>query len=394
MRKTAKELARSVRDYLQVSSLARYEMARDRRGLPSVDCGAPVAIEAAMAWLKRAQDCSASADGGVARDFDLSRGWAVSYPESTGYIIPTFIEYGRRHGDADALARARRMLDWLVGIQFAAGGFMGGKVDASPVVPVTFNTGQILLGLAAGVREFGDAYRPAMLKAADWLRGTQDDDGCWRRYPTPFAKPGDKTYETHVSWALFEAARVVPERGYAEAGLRQVRWALCQQQDNGWLENCCLSNDEVPLTHTFGYALRGFLEAHRYAPEADLLQRARRTADGLLSALQTDGFLPGMLDRRWQPAATFACLTGTVQIAHSWLMLYELTGERRYIDAARCANAYVRRTMYLDGRDELRGGVKGSFPVNGGYGRLQYPNWPPKFLIDSCQLELDVLARS
>ena len=78
------------------------------------------------------------------------------------------------------------MLDWLVSIQFPAGGFQAGRIEAQPRVPVTFNTGQILLGLAAGFAEFGDNYRDAMCRAADWLVSTQDADGCWRKFPSPF----------------------------------------------------------------------------------------------------------------------------------------------------------------------------------------------------------------
>ena len=36
------------------------------------------------------------------------------------------------------------MLDWLVSIQMPSGAFQGGTIGESPVVPVTFNTGQIL----------------------------------------------------------------------------------------------------------------------------------------------------------------------------------------------------------------------------------------------------------
>ena len=96
-------------------------------------------------------------------------------------------------------------------------------------MPVTFNTGQILLGLAAGVSHFGPAYRQAMIAAADWLVQTQDDDGCWRKHATPFAKPGEKAYETHVAWGLYEAARLEPGRGYAEAATKNLNWALSHQ---------------------------------------------------------------------------------------------------------------------------------------------------------------------
>ena len=139
------------------------------------------------------------------------------------------------------------MLDWLVSIQFPEGGFQGGTIGASPMVPVTFNTGQILLGLAAGVRALGDRYREPMRRAADWLVQTQDSDGCWRRYPTPFAAPGEKTYESHVAWGLLEAARVEGAAGsrYAGSALANVGWSLRWQAENGWFSKCCLEDERT-----------------------------------------------------------------------------------------------------------------------------------------------------
>ncbi|MEW9899366.1 hypothetical protein ABWL39_12140 [Chitinivorax sp. PXF-14] len=389
----AKTKLREWREQMQLPEAAKAEMARDQAGLPQADPGIEPVVHAAIGWLKRAQDQSASHDGGVARDFSLTKGWAVSYPETTGYIIPTMIDYANRYGDDDARQRARHMIDWLVAIQFPEGGFMGGRINADVRVPVTFNTGQILLGLAAGVVEFGDVYREPMRRAADWLRDSLDPDGCWRKHATPFAEAGDKTYETHVAWGLFEAARIDADRGYAEAALRQNRWALTQQQANGWLANCCLSNPHRPLTHTLGYALRGFMEAHRFSGDSDILARAIKTADGLMTALRDDGYLPGALNPDWSSSANWSCLTGEVQIAHSWLMLYEITGDRKYFDAAALANRFVRRTIRIDGPADMRGAVKGSFPVQGAYGAFQYLNWAPKFMIDANLLELDVRRR-
>jgi rhamnogalacturonyl hydrolase YesR len=336
---------------------------------------------------------SASHDGGVARHFSLVTGWAASYPETTGYIVPTVLEHAARTGDASLRERGRRMLDWLVSIQLEEGGFQGGTIGATPVVPVTFNTGQILLGLAAGVRQLGEAYRPAMRAAADWLVATQDPDGCWRRHPTPFAARGEKAYETHVAWGLLEAARLDPDRRYAEAALRQVRWALTHQAANGWFACCCLDDPSQPLTHTIGYVLRGLVEAWRFSGDRAMLAAARRTADGVLGALRGDGYLPGRLDDEWRGTVRWVCLTGAVQIAHCWLQLFEDTGDARYLDAARAANAWVRSTIRVDGREDTRGGVKGSFPIWGTYGQYEYLNWAAKFLIDANTLEAAVIAR-
>ncbi len=381
-----------LRDDRKLTARAREERRRDREGLPPQDPGIDAVIEEGIAWLGRAQDCSTSADGGVARNYSLLHGWSSSYPETTGYIVPTFLDYARAGGGDGARDRARRMLDWLVSIQLQGGGFQGGRIEATPVVPVTFNTGQILLGLAAGERELG-GYREPMQRAADWLVATMDPDGCWRRHPTPFAEPGEKAYETHVSWGLFEAERVAPGRGYGDAGCRNVRWALTKQHENGWFADNCLLYPLRPLTHTIGYLLRGVIEAHRLSGEQVFLEAARRTTDALLGAIGPDGHLPGRLDAGWFPSVPYVCLTGSVQIAHCMLMLYLVTGNTAYRDKAYALNSHVRRTVDVTGAPETRGGVKGSFPVDGSYGRYEYLNWAVKFAIDANVMERDVRAR-
>jgi hypothetical protein len=376
----------------RVPAAARAAARRDRARQPEHDPGGERVVAEALAWLGRAQDQSRSQDGGAARHFSLIDGWSASYPETTGYIVPTLLACARRFGDDTLRQRARRMLDWLVSIQFPEGGFQGGVIGDTPVVPVTFNTGQILIGLAAGVGEFGDPYREPMRRAADWLAHTQDADGCWRRHPTPFAQPGEKTYETHVAWGLLEAARVEPRPDWTAAALRNVRWALGHQRDNGWFDRCCLEDERAPLTHTLGYALRGVLEAFRYTQDATLLRAGRRTADGLLTALHRDGFLPGRLGPDWRGRVRWACLTGTAQLAYCWLMLYQDTGADPYREAAFAANRYLRRTLAVDGLPGVRGGVRGSFPIDGDYGPYQYLNWACKFFIDSQLLEQTVRA--
>ncbi len=375
-------------EYLRLPSALRREFRKDLRKPGTSDPGAETVIDLGVEWLFRAQDHSASGDGGVARHFELLRGWGSSYPETTGYIIPTLVDYAKAFEKQEAYDRARRMLDWLVSIQFPDGGFQGGTIGSRPRMPVTFNTGQILLGLAAGVRQFGNIYLDSMTRAADWLVKTQDRDGCWRKHSTPFAVEGEKSYETHVAWGLFEAARLEPGRGYGEAGLRNASWALTCQHEDGWFEKCCLTDPSKPLTHTLGYALRGLVEAYRFSPDDRLLAACVKTADALARMVREDGFLAGRFSRGFKPAAFWSCLTGSAQISCCWLILYEITGTERYRDAALKVNRFLRRTIDVRGSPDTRGALKGSFPVFGDYCRYQYPNWGTKFLIDAHMLEL------
>lgn len=378
---------RSFKEYLDLTPAAKEENRRDLDAGLYDDAGIARTVDAAIAWLCLAQDRSPTQDGGVARHYSLLTGWGTSYPETTGYIVPTFITVGQGNNDDALLQRARRMLDWVVAIQMPGGGFQGGRIDSTPVVPVTFNTGQILLGLASGATNFGPPYVEPMHAAAQWLVDSQDADGCWRKHPTPFAAAGEKAYETHVAWGLLEAARAANEPAYAHSALRNVDWALSKQQPNGWIADCCLSDPAQPLTHTLGYALRGLLEAFRYTGDPRLLAASLRTGEGLLGALKPSGFLPGRLDARWRATVSWACLTGAVQVAHCWMMLFEATKDERFRDAAFATNAFVRRTVAIGGDPNRRGGVKGSFPVSGDYGSYEYLNWAAKFFVDANLFE-------
>lgn len=384
--------ARKVRDDLALPVAAKAESRRDKRTALLRDPGIAATVSAALDWLGAAQDNSLSSDGGIARDYSLVSGWRASYPETSGYIVPTLLRGQPGCPNDVPRERARAVLDWLVSIQLDGGGFQGGVIGQTPVVPVTFNTGQILIGLASGVTELGEDYRASMRGAADWLVTTQDDDGAWRKNPTPFAKAGEKAYETHVAWGLLEAARVEPSRGYAEAALRNIRWALTKQTENGWFTDCCLNDASRPLTHTIGYALRGVVEGYRFSKDEALLDAALLTAHGAMSALRSNGFLPGRINGDWSGAVTWACLTGSAQIAHCWLLLHQITGDVKFLDAARLANSYVRARVRTEGTPEMRGGVKGSFPVDGEYGQFEYLSWACKFFIDANILEQELSA--
>ena len=165
---------------------------------------------------------------------------------------------------------------------------------------------------------------------------------------------------------------------------------MTQQTRNGWFNQCCLSEPSRPLTHTLGYAFRGILEAYLYSNNPLFLDASKKTADGFLKAMRIDGFLPGHILSDWKGDVVWACLTGTVQVAYCWLLLYQISGNELYRDAAYSANRFVRRTMRVSGAPEQCGGIKGAFPVDGAYHDYNYINWACKFFIDSNVLEREI----
>jgi hypothetical protein len=66
-----------------------------------------------------------------------------------------------------------------------------------------------------------------------------------------------------------------------------------------------------------------------------------------------------------------------------WLRLLGLGGDSTFLSAARHALGFVAATQNLATTNAaIRGAIAGSFPIEGGYERLKYPNWAAKFFID------------
>jgi uncharacterized protein YyaL (SSP411 family) len=344
-------------------------------------------LDAAITWLKHAQDVSGN--GGVAQTWLVKyRKWAPAYPETTGYIIPTFYRYAAIAGDDDARQRARRMADWEIDIQHSTGGVLAGALGDSDQ-PTVFNTGQVIFGWVRAYEEEKDErYRTAAIRAADWLIDIMDDDGCWRQFGSPITGKQINTYNTRSAWSLARVFEITGERRYLDAAVKNTEWALTQRNDVGWLAQNCLQDSAQPFTHTIAYAMRGLLEIGAAAQREDIIQAARVIGDAMIANLPTNGFLPGRFNDHWQPTVKWSCLTGDCQLGINWGRLFQITGEAKYKEATSRVLAFVKRTQKLDGDPNERGGIKGSHPINGGYHPWQYPNWATKFYADALMLDL------
>ncbi len=354
---------------------------------PTVD--ARRGLQAAAEWLARAQD--ATGCGGVSASYDIAkRQWAGAYPETTGYIIPTFFRYAEFSGQSEYRERAIRMAEWESEIQLPAGGVRAGTMDATQIVPTIFNTGQVLFGWLSAWQQTQDTrFRDSLVRAADWLTAAQDPDGAWRRFASPFATHTLNTYNTRVAFGLAKAGHALGEPRYIDAAMRNVQWALTQMHPNGWLENNDLEDNNRPLTHTIAYATRGMLEVGLITADTALVDAAARIARAVAGTQRRDGALPGRLDSRWKPASRWTCVTGNAQMAIIWQRLARETGDSALQAAAENANRFNLSVQDPTAADEgVRGGTPGSHPLKGGYMKNRYPNWAGKFFMDALMLQL------
>lgn len=367
--------------HLYVDRLRRGSLYRD-----SSDTDLDRHLREAVGWLERAQD--AGTDRGVAYGTDFGGPFLASYPETTGYIIPTFVKLADHHQDASLLQRAVQMGEWESEVQMDCGAVMAGPLVPKPS-PAVFNTGMVLLGWSALLeRADNPRFLRSLRRASKWLLELQAPDGSWKKGNSPFANPQTTVYNVKAAWGLCEAGRVAGMPEAVEAGVRNAEFCLSNQTANGWYRNCCLGNAAEPLLHTIAYAMQGLIGVGVVAEREDFVRAAARSADALAELMDAEGFLPGRIGPDFRGTVDWCCLTGTAQTAVVWGRLFQLTGKPAYRDALRLANLYLMRRHDVENPDErLRGGVPGSWPVWGEYGRLRVLNWATSFLVEALLLE-------
>jgi hypothetical protein len=346
-------------------------------------------LEGAIDWLCRAQDVRDGRPdaGGVSAGWSFEDGWLPSYPETTGYIIETFLEAGRRLGRPELEQRAQRMIDWELSIQQRDGAFPGhfGEPGSRPVI---FNTGQIMHGMNAGYERLGRAEcLDAAVRAGHWLAAQQDDTGVFVR----FEHNGiPHVYNTRGTWALVKTALLAGDDELKRASIRHLDWALARQTASGWFADNAFVAGRAPFTHTIAYAIRGFLESGLLLGEPRYVDAAARAARAVAAQQRSDGWLAGTFSDGWVSQDTYCCLTGLAQMCICWSRLRDGAGEQGFDANIAAAIDCVKSSQRLaDPADEVRGGIAGSWPIWGAYSRFEFPNWAAKFFADALMLEMD-----
>jgi hypothetical protein len=351
--------------------------------LPADGLQAKQRLNAAIDWIQLAH--TMSGDGGISKGYDVLRGhWFPSYPETTGYTIPTLLNVALALDRPELQALALSLADYLLERTTSEGGVTHWTSSTSN--PIAFDTGQVIFGWLAAFEASGDArYLQAAARAGDWLISVQHSSGSWKDHQHLGV---EKVIDTRVAWALLELYRYTHQDACQRAAARNLEWALQNQDTDGWFRRCAFVEEEAPFTHTLAYTAEGLFECGCLLDEARYIEAARLTANALLDRQHPDGSLASTY-KSWRETSHSSCLTGNCQMGRLWLRFHETSGGHAYYAAARKAIAFVARTQNLATSDpNMRGAIAGSHPIYGRYERFKYPNWAAKFFIDAL-LTLD-----
>ncbi len=288
--------------------------------------------ERAMEWFRRHM----VADQGII----VHTKEPVPYPEVTGYFVPTLYNWDERE-------LARTCTRWLLSIQMPDGAF-----PAPDGVPYTFDTGQVMRGLCAALKDMNDIEAP-LRKACDWVLKQVAADG---RLTTPstelWTDIANDLIHTYVLPPLVEAGKLLGVREYGEA----ARFVLSYYKKQETL---------VPfnrLSHFHAYAMEALCELG----ELDLAGRGMAEVG---QYQRRDGSIPAYPDVDW------VCSTGMAQYAVVWYML----GNRQPAD---------RALRYLEKIQNRSGGFYGSYGKGAKYIPGAEISWAVKYFLDAHLLKM------
>jgi hypothetical protein len=338
-------------------------------------------LDKSIQWLKGTEKFS----GGSSAYSAFGLAWSKAYPETTGYIIKTLLDYDRLYTDSVSKELALRFGTWLLSIQNDNGSWNGGFHPNLKASPSVFNTAQIIIGLHALFIDSKDViWKEAMQKAALWLSNNVNEEGFWNEGHYNDFNP---TYYTRVAWPMLLANEILKENIISASALKVLDKMSSRVLSNGSFEYWGFKKDQPAFTHTIAYTIRGFIESSILIQDWDRYAKLTEPAiDRLYKFSELNGGrLPGYLDNDWRIKGNFSCLTGNAQVAYCFFLMYNQHSDLRFV------NAGTKLLEYNISKQSRSGAIAGSSPIYSKYMRMRYPNWAAKFHADAI-MKLDSLS--
>lgn len=334
--------------------------------------------EAGLDWLMRS--INATEGQGSSHIFARWRyppsGWHLGYPETTGYIIETLLDYAPDFPQLPLREYAMNSADWLLTQQLDNGSFPA--LLAGSQKPSIFNSGMIVFGLLNAEKIVQHKDRKSALdKLRSWLHTIPDEQ-------IILTEP---TYISRALWAFLLLADDHFDELLKEKINRISKSILNWRNQHGAFDHWGFNRKHTAFTHTIAYTLRGFLEMGALLNDVTYIQVVTDAMEVLRLDRQKRKKIAGSYNDSWQGNYSFRCVTGHAQLSIISFRLFQLTNDMKWLDFGRCLFEDIITDQKLNPMDpDLQGAVPGSKPIWGAYMRGKYPNWSVKFYLDALRL--------
>ena len=346
-------------------------------------------INNSINWLITCQ--KTSQDRRICTGFDLINNKITnSFPETTGYIIPTFIEFSKLEKNDNIYKISVEMGDWILDLIRNDGG-LGEPYGFFKPYPRIFTTAQAILGLLSlyDVSK-QEKYITAATKLGKFLINNLNNDGSWNNDYTFLKKT--TTYKTRVSWIMMLLYQYTKNHDFKISSINNLKFILLNETRSFWPLSCTFEKNNNALTHLLGYhlvALINFVNSNIVNDkilENELINHVDYFYKKLNILLDKEQTLSAVINSEFKNIENYTCLTGNAQIMF-FALLYEKNNElKNNLLSSKIYNIIFNKQIKSKNKD-INGAIAGSFPINGNYAPYMLPSWASKFFIDSLLLK-------
>ncbi|MBZ0312898.1 glycosyltransferase [Clostridium butyricum] len=253
------------------------------------------AFNKAVDWIK----INTVKNEGIINNTNLKK----SYPEVTGYYIPTLMKWGFRDIALD-------YTKWLCSIQKDDGSWY----DTNNKEPYVFDSAQILKGLLS-VRNMYPEVDYNIKKGCDWILSNMQNDG---RLITPSKELWDESQcseliHLYCLSPLIEAGKQLKINSYRQAAEKIAKYYI-----NNYKEEIL---DFNILSHFYAYIMEALCDI-------GMKELAKEAMEKVAGIQREDGMVPAYKDVNW------VCSTGLFQFAIVWYKLGEIERGNKALDYA------------------------------------------------------------
>jgi hypothetical protein len=350
---------------------------------PLTDADVAPHVRSGLHWIEKS--IQATGGKGSAHHYMPVLGWSKAYPETTGYLIETLLNYSDVLQEEKWRHLALECTNWLCDIQLDTGAFNRGM--AGETAPSVFNTSQILFGLCRCLEtelpsEHEKRWLQAAVRATNWLLDNIEPDGSWTA--AAYVPDYIPSYYTRAVMGLLYAGRVLSsfsaftrQQELEEQCHKALHFYAQRFLPNDAVQHWGFKPGESGFTHTIAYTLEGFWHSALHLNENFILNKTIRSVSRFMQQWQRDGKIAGSYDENWKGDTSFTCPVGTAQMCVLVHDIHEYTGD----PALYMAQFILLKELLPHQKSD--GAVPGSVPLTGPYMRGKYPNWAVKFFLDA-----------
>jgi uncharacterized protein YyaL (SSP411 family) len=362
-------------------------------------------LKKAIGWLLQSDIRNKSSDRVAYSGFNLGydlrkKSFFLAYCEITGYAVSLLLYLHQLEKNFEFLQLAQSSGKFLVDTQYKGarqeifGAFPKGYSFSQKAMINEFYSFDAAVCISALVDLFEETNEQSFLESAkiagNWLVDQmQFDDGAFRamyNYGRQDFAQTKKWFENKGCLHAKNAIGLLKLYGatgnirFKESAKKVCDWVLSLQKTNGAF--AATEDESYTFTHAHCYATEGLLYGYFSLNNQKYLDAVQQSGKWLIKAQNADGSLYRHYDKRvFIPTKT---TDATAQASRIWVILYQLTSEKEYLDAAQKGAKFLLSMQCQEKND--RNSFGGVFLQSQGLWKLRYiypivSTWPLVFAV-------------